>query len=116
MATVISGNTGVSQVQNNIVSPAKLTQPLTLGTAQNTTSGTSIDFTGIPSWAKRITVMLSGVSTNGSSNYLLRIGSGSFSASGYLGAGGQISGTPAVFLETSGFLIYNGTGRAGNQG
>ncbi|MCV5968511.1 hypothetical protein, partial [Lactococcus petauri] len=36
-----------------------------LATAQNTTSGTLFDFTGIPSWVKRITVMLNGVSTNG---------------------------------------------------
>ncbi len=38
---------------------------LTSATAQASTSGTSIDFTGIPSWAKRITVMFSGVSTSG---------------------------------------------------
>ena len=43
------------------------TQKLTVSTAQASTSGTSIDFTGIPSWVKRITVMLAGVSTNGSS-------------------------------------------------
>ena len=42
----------------------------TLMTAQNTTSGTSIDFTGIPSWVKRITVMFQGVSTTGSSQVL----------------------------------------------
>ena len=83
MATVISGDTGVSQVQNNIVSPAKLTQPLTLGTAQNTTSGTSIDFTGIPSWAKRITVTFNGVSTNGASLVLVQLGAGSITTSGY---------------------------------
>ena len=34
-------------------------------TAQASTSGTSIDFTGIPSGVKRITVILNGVSTNG---------------------------------------------------
>lgn len=49
------------------VTPAKMAQPLTMATAKPSTSGTSIDFsptdgTGIPSWAKRITVMLSGVS------------------------------------------------------
>lgn len=44
------------------------------GTAVTSTSGTAIDFTSIPSWAKRITVMFSGVSTNGSSLYLIQIG------------------------------------------
>ena len=51
------------------------------------TSGTSIDFAGLPSWVKRITVMLSDVSTNGTSNIQIQVGSGSFLTSGYLGAG-----------------------------
>ena len=56
------------------------------GTAVASTSGTSIDFTGIPSWAKRITVMLSGVSTNSTSNLIIQLGtSGGFETSGYLG-------------------------------
>jgi len=41
---------------------------LTSGTAVASTSGTSIDFTSIPSWVKRITVMFNGMSTNGTSN------------------------------------------------
>jgi hypothetical protein len=40
----------------------------TLATAVASTSGTSIDFTGLPSWIKRITVMFSGVSTNATTN------------------------------------------------
>ena len=45
---------------------------ITSGTAVASTSGTSIDFTGIPSWVKRITVMMNGISTNGTSNYLIQ--------------------------------------------
>jgi hypothetical protein len=56
---------------------------LTLGVAQNTTSGTSIDFTGIPSWVKRITISLRSVSTNGASLPQIQIGSGSIATSGY---------------------------------
>lgn len=53
-------------------------------TAQNSTSGTSIDFTGIPSGVKRITVMLSGVSTNGTSVICAQLGkSGGVETSGY---------------------------------
>jgi hypothetical protein len=59
---------------------------ITSGTAVASTSGTSIDFTGIPSWVKRITVMFNGVSTNGTSIYRVRIGSGSISTSGYTGS------------------------------
>jgi hypothetical protein len=57
--------------------------PLVSGTAVASTSGTSITFTGIPSTAKRITVMFSGVSTSGTSNYLVQIGSGSVTTTGY---------------------------------
>lgn len=71
-------------VPDSSVTPAKLTQPLTLGTAQATTSGTAKDFTGIPAWAKRVTVMFTGVSTNGTSPPQLQIGSGSVLTSGYL--------------------------------
>lgn len=75
---------------------------LTLGTAQTTTSGTSIDFTGIPSWARRVTIMFIGVSTNGSSNYIVQIGAGSVDTTGYLsGAGGGAGSANA----TNGFIL-----------
>lgn len=55
------------------------------GTAVTTTSGTSVDFTSIPSWVKRITVMLSNVSTAASNaNALVRIGyTGAVESTGY---------------------------------
>ena len=76
---------------------------LTSGTAVASTSGTSINFTSIPSWVKRITVMFSGVSTNGASNYLIQIGSGSISATGYAGVGSTVAGTVATTQFTTGF-------------
>jgi hypothetical protein len=80
--------------------------PLTSGTAIASTSGTALDFTGIPSWAKRITVMFSGISLSGTSNYLIQLGSGSVTTSGYLAAGG-IYTTATVLTSTSGFVIRN---------
>lgn len=60
--------------------------PLVSGTAVASTSGTSIDFTGIPSWVKRITVMFSGVSTNGTSIKQIQLGtSGGVQTTGYSG-------------------------------
>jgi hypothetical protein len=57
------------------------------GTAVASTSGTSIDFTSIPSWVKRITVMISGLSTNGSSTPIVQLGdSGGIETSGYAGS------------------------------
>jgi hypothetical protein len=79
--------------------------PLVSGTAVASTSGTAIDFTGIPSWAKRITVMFNGVSTNGSSATIVQIGSGSVTTSGYSGRSGYIinAGASSVASSTSGF-------------
>lgn len=80
-------------------------------TAQNTTSGTSIDFTGIPSWVKRVTVMLASVSTNGSSFYQIQLGTSSgFATSGY--ASGSSSGTDYA-SSTAGLLINSNTQAAG---
>lgn len=59
---------------------------LTPGTAVASTSGTAINFTGIPAWAKRITIILNGVSTNaaGSAIPLIQIGpSGGIETTGY---------------------------------
>lgn len=63
------------------------------GTAVASTSGTAIDFTSIPSWVKRVTVMFNGVSSNGTSNFQIQIGSGSFLTSGYNGAVNNGAGT-----------------------
>ena len=61
------------------------------GTAVASTSGTSIDFTSLPNWVKRITVMFSAVSTNGASVPILRLGTSSgIEATGYLGATSNI--------------------------
>ena len=78
-----------------------------LATAQ-TASGTSVDFTDIPSWAKRITVMFSGVSANGTSILQIQLGtSGGVEASGYLGIITQFQGafTGANTNLTNGFLL-----------
>jgi hypothetical protein len=79
---------------------------LTSGTAVASTSGTSIDFTSIPSWVKRITVMLNGVSTSGTSNYQLQIGDGSVNTTGYssVGTGMDVTGV-TITAYTTGFGI-----------
>jgi len=74
---------------------------ITLGTQQNTTSGTSIDFTGIPSSVNRITAMFNGISTNGTSNYQLQIGSGSVVTTGYTSYCANVDGTNATSIATS---------------
>lgn len=85
--------------------------PIVSGTAV-TASSTSVDFTGIPSWVKRITVMFNGVSTNGTSNIQIQIGSGTFTTSGYLGVGTNVpnGASPSTNALTSGFPVSTSVG------
>jgi hypothetical protein len=91
------------------------------GTAVASTSGTSIDFTSIPSGVKRITVMFNGVSTSGSSTPQIQIGdSGGIETTGYLStavtigtstASSGVSSTTGFSLSgsTAAFLVFSGS-------
>ena len=82
------------------------TQKIVRGTSVSA-SGTSIDFTSIPSWVKRITVMFQGVSTSGTSNTLVRLGAGSIQSSGYLsGLGYTTTTTSGMLNNATGFIVH----------
>ena len=74
------------------------------------TTNTSLDFTGIPSWVKRITISVFNISYNGSDNGLIQLGVGSTpTTSGYNSVsnflyGGNSSGQTS---STSGFIWYD---------
>lgn len=78
---------------------------ITADTAKASTSGTSIDFTGIPSWVKRVTVMFSEVTTNGGSNLLVQLGTSSgFEITNYISTSGTVVNTGVdATSATSGF-------------
>ena len=95
----------ISPTMSGAVVSAMASSVITSGTAVASTSGTSIDFTSIPSWVKRVTVMFSGVSTNGTSSYLVRIGSGSVLATGYTSTASYMTTTPNTASDTTGFII-----------
>jgi hypothetical protein len=86
---------------------------ITSGTAVASTSGTSIDFTGIPSWVKRVTVMFSGVSTNGTSAFQVQLGTSSgIETTGYNATTGVVAGAyvgaAGTATATTGFVLeYN---------
>jgi hypothetical protein len=92
---------------------------LVLTTSVNTTSGTSIDFTGIPSWVRRITVMLLTVSTNGTSGVQIQLGdSGGVETTGYSTSGTAITGTNTCGISafTSGFVMLGSLAGASRSG
>ena len=106
--TQTADNSGTLELQSNgttqfTVSSTGAYGQLKSGTAVASTSGTSIDFTGLPSWIKRVTVMLKGVSTNGSSVLQIQIGSGSVTTTGYVS-------TSSVSATNSGQYLYATTG------
>lgn len=77
-----------------------------------TTSGTSIDFTNIPTWAKRITIICDAVSTNGTGNFLIQIGNGTPEITGYVSNSAINSLGNAT--ATNGFSISGNNTAAGN--
>jgi hypothetical protein len=86
-------------------------QRITQGTAVASTSGTSIDFTGIPAWVKRLTVMFAGVSTSGTSNIQIQLGdSGGIENTGYVSTA-SVNGT-TLATSTAGFITSGTTAAA----
>ena len=81
------------------------TAKIVSGTAVASTSGTSIDFTSIPSWVKRVTVLFNSVSTNGSSNIQVQVGAGSVTTSRYNSQFWQANTQNGG--STSGFVVSN---------
>jgi hypothetical protein len=80
------------------------TQKIVRGTTVTLTSQTSVDFSSIPSWVKRVTFNFSGVSTNGTSPIVVRLGtSGGIVSTGYLGSSQSSGVTVASQLWTTGF-------------
>jgi len=61
-------------------------QRITQGTSITLTNQTAPEFTAIPSWVKRITLNMSGVSTNSTGTPIIQLGTGSttYTTSGYL--------------------------------
>jgi hypothetical protein len=87
------------------------------GIATPSTSGTFIDFTGIPSWVKRITVMFNQVSTSGSTSIQVQIGSGSVATTGYASVcstylASQVTSTTGMCITSNAAPGNNYSGQA----
>lgn len=107
MPIVLDGNLGIDLPGEN---SDYLLGSLTSKTETNV-SGTSVDFDNIPSWVKRITIMFDGVSTSGTSDVIIQLGTSSgFTTSGYSGSAYTVVGgsSPGATGYSSGFLIRLG--------
>ena len=80
----------------------------TLGTPVATTSGTSIDFTGIPAGVKQIVISFNGVSTNGTSEKSIQLGdAGGIETSGYNCTSMRLEGAGISPTSSSGGFEIN---------
>ena len=83
-----------------------------LGT--QTFAGPGNIFTGIPSWAKSITMAVGNMDSSTTTDVLVRIGtSAGIVSSGYVSTGTTIGATPASVTDATGFIINIG-GSLGN--
>lgn len=93
-----------------IATTAYVDGKLVLGASVATISGTSIDFIGIPSWAKRITILFRGVSTSGTSAPIVQVGdSGGIEATGYNTVTSSLSAGITTGTFTTGFSLVAST-------
>jgi hypothetical protein len=102
MAVVIDGTNGISSPDYEVDGVTGQLYPIVLGTAV-TASGTSVDFTGIPSWAKRVTVMYNGLSTNSTSSFMVQLGDGAVETTGYVSTLISVANSTSGAEFTTGF-------------
>jgi len=81
-----------------------------------TASGATEDFTGIPSWASRIDITLSGLSSDSTDVIGLQLGdAGGFETSGYSGGGTGLGTGVTSYNFSSSFLFTNVPATAGDS-
>ena len=113
--STITSLTGLTQggLPASSVTPANLSQKLTVATAVATTSGSAIDFTSIPSWVRRINVSLVGVSVTGVDSPAIQLGTGGVpTTTGYKTQNQLVGGTANP--STASLLVGVVGGGAGN--
>jgi hypothetical protein len=113
--TTLVGTDATQTLTNKTISSSTIQGgALTLMTAQASTAGTTIDFTGIPSWVRRITVMFDRVSVSGTSTMGVVLGTTSgFEVTGYNGmAMATTTGGNAAITLSASFLLYDNTPNA----
>jgi len=93
-----TGNTGTYTVS---------TSQTVASTTMTVTQVVAIDFTSIPSWVKRITVMFSGASLSGTSSILVQVGdSGGIENTGYASTSTGVTGVGGgTISSTAGYAL-----------
>ena len=96
----------LAAVGSNANSGGSLITSGTMVSNPTSPASTSIDYTGLPSWVKRITIMFDSISTNGASNYLIQLGdSGGVETTGYVSSSAYLNTSADMVTSTAGFIL-----------
>lgn len=106
---VADSDKSVSLAGSLTVAGASNYSTITSGTVTATTSGTSHEYTGIPSWVKKVTISIGGISGSGTSPYIIQIGDASaYKTASYYGTSGYVTAAAqGASLMTSGFQFVS---------
>lgn len=113
-AKLVTGTLPVDRIGSASITPAKLEQKYTIMANQVANSLSAVVFTGIPSWATRVHVYISGLSTLANSKIIIQLGTAvGFEDTNYNCVSGvttsetptQRANSASSAQETSGFLI-----------
>ena len=112
---VTAGTSILAQLTGSAGSTGTYTVSASQTVASTTITIVGLDFYNIPSTAKRITLIMNGVSTNGTSALLVQVGdSGGIETTGYVSGVGVVgTGSAAGSSSTEGFLWSNNQVAAG---
>ena len=114
MSTIRVGNIGPLTGNTSVIADPGVSgggMSLVSMGSRASTSGTSIDFTDIPSWVRRVSVLFNATSISGTANYRIQLGSGSVTTSGYNTSATYNGSSNGGTTSTNGFDIY-GVGAA----
>jgi hypothetical protein len=82
-AKIAAGAVTNDKIADGTITQSKFAQGYTLETAKDLTGLSEAEFTGIPSWARRINILLNGARTNSTNPTLVQVSDGSYKTSGY---------------------------------
>ena len=106
---IADGAITTAKLANANVTADKLEHPYVFGTAETLTGESSVTMTGIPTWATKITVIFSNVTTSSTDVVLLKVGSaaGGITVTGYVSTMSVMKNavSPAVTSPTTTFQI-----------
>jgi hypothetical protein len=113
-SVTLSAPTVAGSTTQTLVAETGALAPLVNGTVRSATTAFPLNFTNIPSWVKRITVMFASASPSLGNWFTIQLGtSGGIVTSGYLGSAFiTTTGGITAMQNSSAINIYNNSGSA----